>query len=158
MEEINRYLKDEEKIYLEKDEQVLWTGSKLKRNKLRKFWILTNLRWIQNTGHGFVNNDTIAFEHLITLFPMRNGTFYLNLKDIKFIFKQDQGKMTLIGFILNEFIEEWTDEYLLCFGATLEKSPSMDLFNKLTKVFSIRSVIEHNEYIDSYELYPVTLR
>ncbi|NHJ21383.1 MAG: hypothetical protein EAX91_10590 [Candidatus Lokiarchaeota archaeon] len=158
MEEINRYLKAEEQVCLERNEYVLWTATKLKRERLRGFWILTNLRWIQNTHISLLSDEIVPFEHLITLFPMRHGTFYLPLKDIKFIFKQDDRKTTYIGYIMNEFIEEWDDEYLLYFGVTLEKSPSIDLFNALTNIFSIGPVIEHMEYTDSYELYPVTLR
>ena len=163
MEEINHYLKDEEKIYLENDEHVLWTTSKLKRNKLRGFWILTNLRWIQNTHFGLQKACDFLkspFAELATLFPMKHGTFFINLKEIKFLFKQEDWNLyrkktgTYIGYILNEFIEEWDDEYLLCFGVTLEESAFINLFNELKNVFSIGPVIEHKDY----ELYPVTLR
>jgi len=157
MEEINRYLKYDEQACLENGEYVLWTASKLKGKKLRGFWILTNLRWIQNTHFGLISIDDFhrfPFAELATFFPMKSGTSYLNLKEIKFIFKQDNWKTTYIGYILNEFMEEWDDEYLLCFGVTLEKAPSMNLFNELNKVFSIGPVIEHKDY----ELYPVTMK
>jgi hypothetical protein len=158
MEEINSYLKDNEQISLEKDEHVLWTASKLKRNKLKEFWVLTNLRWIQKMNTSPLSIDNFLFTYLITLFPMKYGTFYLNLKDIKFIFKQEDWKTTYIGYILNEFIEEWDDEYLLCFGVTLEKSLSMNLFNELSNIFSIGPVIEHKGYESYYEIYPVTMK
>ena len=161
MEAINRYLKDKEQICLERDEYVLWTETKLKREKLRGFWVLTNLRWIQNTHFGIFNIDDFhrfPFAELATLFPMRHGTFYIPLKEVKFIFKQDDPKTTYIGYILNEFIEEWDDEYLLCFGVLSEKSSSMNLFNALTTVFSIGPVIEHNGYDNYFELYPVTMK
>ena len=158
MEEINRYLKDDEQVCLEKDEHVLWTATKLKRNKLRGFWILTNLRWIQNTRLGFVSIDNIPFVELATLFPMKHGTFYLNLKGIKFIFKQKIRKNIYIGYILNEFIEEWDDEYVLCFGISSEKTSAMNLFAELDNIFSIGPVIEHKEYDSYYEIYPVTIK
>lgn len=154
MEEINSYLKYDEKICFEKGEYILWASYKLKKKKLRGFWILTNLRWIQNTNFGLISIDNIPFAELATLFPMKHGTFYLNLKEIKFIFKQDNWKTTYIGYILNEFIEEWHDEYLLCFGVTLEKASSMNLFNELNNIFLIGPVIEHKDY----ELYPVTMK
>ena len=52
-------------------------------------------------------------KELMTLFPMRHDTFYINLKDKKFIFNQYDRKTTYIGHILNEFLEEWDDAYLL---------------------------------------------
>jgi len=159
MEEINRYLKDDEHVWLEKGEHVLWTATKLKREKLKGFWILTNLKWIQNTRLSFVNIDNIPFEELATLFPMKYGTFYLNLKEVKFIFKQDDRKTTYIGYILNEFIEEWDDEYLLCFGVSSEKTTAMNLFAELEKLFSIGTVIEYKQWgNNNYELYPVILK
>ena len=107
---------------------------------------------------GFLSIDNMPFEELTTLFPMRHGTFYLNLKEIKFIFKEDDRKTTYIGYILNEFIEEWDDEYLLCFGVSSEKSSAMNLFAELDNLFSIGPVIEHKGYDFYFELYPVTIK
>jgi hypothetical protein len=145
MEDINQYLKEKEKIVLDSDEKVLWKKFELKRKKLKKFSILTNKRWIEKST---VSYD--AFVYVITLVNMKNGIFYLPLENIKIIFTQKLFKeQHFIGFILNEYIEEWRDEFLLALGVDVDPDEFIELLELLTNL----RPIERKEDLTDYRLY-----
>ena len=109
MESINKWLNEEDRIYLMEDESILWSKitTKRKGKKLKEFFILTNKRWIQKINY---SND-LAYFYLKTVINLRNKISDVPLQYIKYLFTQHIVKTEgeYIGFILNEKIENQED-------------------------------------------------
>ncbi|MGV9173710.1 MAG: hypothetical protein ACOC44_09795 [Promethearchaeia archaeon] len=154
MEKINSFLEEDQKIELLKNERIVWkklkTKSKLlsKKEKLDRFFILTDKRWIQKID---IYNDTYVF--LITVLDIHDYILYIDLEDIEFIFMQkaDKGK-EYIGFILNRYIEQRNEEYLLIAGVDLEPE-EYDKFLSILKGQMRFGLVEEKEGWNGYSLH-----
>ena len=87
------------------------------------------------------------FVYLLTLLETEKMTFYLDLKDVKYIFTEELTKKeSFIGFILNSLIEDWEDEFLLFFGVKVtpeEFSTLLDMLKTLVPIGEEKNVQEY---------------